>query len=122
MEMDELKNNKMFWALIAVTVCNIGAFFIGKVVVDKAADRVIQKLQKEYSPGNSPYGPTLDPDKLNPDALKATKNYFELRKQRPSTVFFDESLRAGWEPRHGAAQEADTWREQWEKSRGVNPE
>jgi len=32
-------------------------------LIDKLADRVIEKLQKPYSP--SPYGPGVDPDKLD---------------------------------------------------------
>jgi hypothetical protein len=65
--MDDLKNNKMLWVVIAFTVLNLGLFFGSKIVVDKAADRVIEKLQKEYSP--SPYGPGLDPDKVDPESL-----------------------------------------------------
>jgi hypothetical protein len=119
--MEDLKSNKMFWVLVVVTIFNIGAFLLGKVVVDKAADRVIQKLQKEYSP--SPYGPGFDPDKVSPDAFKAQKQYFELRKQSPSKVFFDEGLRGGTEtPLNPVIQAADDWRDDWEKSRGANPE
>jgi hypothetical protein len=113
MTMDELKNNKMFWVLIVVTIFNIGAFVLGKVIVDRAADRVIQKLQKDYSP--SPYGPGLDPDKVNPEALKVQKAAFE-RRQRESKVFFEDSD-VGMKQQ---VDESDKWRGEWEKSRGAN--
>lgn len=37
-------------------------------LINKVAHRVIQQLQKEYSP--SPYGPGIDPDKLDMDKVK----------------------------------------------------
>lgn len=65
-------NNKLLWVVILLTVAMIGAGVGSKVLVDKVADRAIQKLQKEYSP--SPYGPGIDPDKLDPEKLKTTTN------------------------------------------------
>jgi hypothetical protein len=118
--MDDLKNNKMFLVLVVVTTFNIGAFLLGKVVIDKAADRVIQKLQKEYSP--SPYGPGFDPDKVSPDAFKATKRYFEMRKREPVKAIFEDQLRTGDEQFQGKIRAADTWREEWEIMRGFSPE
>lgn len=116
--MEQLKNNKLFWVLVVVTVFNIGAFLLGKVIVDRASDRVIQKLQKEYSP--SPYGPGLDPDKVNPNALKSQKQYFELRKRQPCSAVMEEARYGGngLEPQIKAA---DDWRADWEQSRGANP-
>lgn len=56
-------NNKLVYVFVALTVLLL-VFGLGtKVFVDKVADRVIQKLQKDYSP--SPYGPGIDPDKLD---------------------------------------------------------
>ena len=115
--MEDLKNNKMFWVLIVVTIFNVGAFLLGKVVIDKAADRVIQKLEKEYSP--SPYGPGFDPDRVNPDAFKASKRFFEMRTTGnpqtsptgvPSTTLQDR------------IKASDVWREEFEKERGASPE
>ncbi len=60
---EELKNNKLFWVLIVVTIFNVGGLLFGKIIIDKVADKAIQKLQKSYSP--SPYGPGLDPDKVS---------------------------------------------------------
>lgn len=46
-------------ALIAMQGCDM--------LMDKIADRVIEKLEKEYSP--SPYGPGLDPDRVDVNAF-----------------------------------------------------
>ena len=45
-------------------------FFVvgGNFFVNKVADRVIQRLQKDYSP--SPYGPGINPDKLDVQKIK----------------------------------------------------
>ena len=37
-------------------------------IVAKVADRVIHKLQRDYSP--SPYGPGINPDKIDMDKIK----------------------------------------------------
>jgi hypothetical protein len=39
-------------------------FAITHLLVDKVANKVIERLQKDYSP--SPYGPGFDPDKVTP--------------------------------------------------------
>lgn len=113
--MEDLKNNKMFWVLIVVTIFNIGAFLLGKVVIDKAADRVIQKLQKEYSP--SPYGPGFDPDKVNPNAFKGAKQYFEMR-----TTGEPQKALHGGPTLQERIKASDVWREEFEKERGASPE
>lgn len=105
--MDDLKNNKIFWILVAVTVLNVGGFLVGRVLIDKAADRVIQKLQREYSP--SPYGPGFDPDKVNPDGMKSTKKFFEVRQVRGLESSTQEP-------------EVVTQREEFERERGFSPE
>jgi hypothetical protein len=119
MEMEQLKKNKLFWVLVIVTVFNVGAFVIGKVIVDKAADRVIQKLQKDYSP--SPYGPGFDPDRVSPDAINGVRKYYELRQRTDSKIFSEEKLREVDNKTQIMAVEADRWRGGWEASRGVNP-
>jgi hypothetical protein len=100
--MDDLKNNKMFWVVAIFTVLNLGFFFGSKFVINKTADKVIEKLQKEYSP--SPYGPGLDPDKIDPESLRKQRVYFELRR------------------RLGQSVENASWRGDWEKNRGFSPE
>jgi hypothetical protein len=116
--MDQIKNNKIFLVLLAVTLFNVGAFFVGKVVIDRAADRVIQKLQKDYSP--SKYGPGLDPDKVGPDFFKGPQQYFEQRKVLPSTVFADEPVLTGTASVERQAADADGWRTSWEAERGAS--
>jgi hypothetical protein len=101
---NKLRGNVFFWIVLAVTVIQVGAVFVGDFVVDKVADRVIEKLQKEYSP--SPYGPGIDPDKVNPDAFR--RSYHEL-KHHVSGV---ENIRQS---------EPVSWRDAWEQNRGFNP-
>ena len=60
-------NNNGWIAVILVSVLLAGV--LGwKVLIDKTAERVIQKLQKPYSP--SPYGPGIDPDKLDVEKIQ----------------------------------------------------
>src|SRR4051812_46318372 len=101
--MEALKNNKVFWVLIIVSVFNVGALILGKVIVDRAANRVIQKLQKEYSP--SPYGPGFDPDKISPNFFDPSKKYIEMRQS--SKIFPQDPVEDRVEQ---MAVEADAWR------------
>jgi len=99
--MDDLKKNKLFWVAIIFAVLNFGGFFVSKFVISKTTDKVIEKLQKEYSP--SPYGPGLDPDKVDPESLKNQKVYFELRKNENQDVVTNQNV---------------IWRQDWEQDRG----
>lgn len=65
-------DSKLFWIVIGLAVILLFVIFGSKVIVNKVADQVIQKLQKDYSP--SPYGPGIDPDKLDLEKLKRQKN------------------------------------------------
>lgn len=57
------KNEYIVWFILILGVF-IFAFGIGtNVLIEKVSDRVIKKLQKDYSP--SPYGPGFDPDKID---------------------------------------------------------
>jgi len=40
-------------------------------LIDKISDKVIERLQRDYSP--SPYGPSVDPDKIDMEKFKKTK-------------------------------------------------
>lgn len=62
--MNELFENKLFWVAIVLGVLLIGAFVGGPMIIDRVADKVINKLQKDYTPG--PYWPGVDPDKVDP--------------------------------------------------------
>ena len=117
--MQELMKNKLFLAVMAFMALNVFAFFGSRVVVDKTTDRVIEKLQKEYSP--SPYGPGVDPDRVNVEAIRPkmaelvelaeAKEYLEMR-QGESAIQYAPTLR----------QIADiSWRDEWEAERGFNP-
>lgn len=66
--MNNNNSSKLLWIVIILTVIMVGVGIGSRVLVDKVADRVIQKLQKEYSP--SPYGPGIDPDKLDAEKLR----------------------------------------------------
>jgi hypothetical protein len=68
--MDNLLNNKLVWLVVFLTTFNLGTYMCFGVLVNKTTDNVIERLQKEYSP--SPYGPGIDPDKVNPDAFRAS--------------------------------------------------
>jgi hypothetical protein len=59
---------KIIYALIAVGIFNIVAALCSKIIIDKTTERVIKRLQKNYSP--SPYGPGLDVDKIDNEAVK----------------------------------------------------
>jgi len=65
-----MNNNKLLWIVIGLTVIMliVGG---GSKLVNKISDEVIKKLQKEYSP--SPYGPGIDPDKLDVEKLKTLR-------------------------------------------------
>lgn len=99
--MDEFKNNKLFYSIIIFTILNFLFFFASGFIIHKTTDKVIEKLQKEYSP--SPYGPGLDPDKVEKDNFKKQKAY--LQKEE-SEKLIDNAI----------------WRQEWEKDRGFNPE
>jgi hypothetical protein len=69
--MNDLFNNKLFWAALALGGVFLTVGISKKVIVDTIADRVIERLQKDYSP--SPYGPGIDPDKLDMQRVGAKK-------------------------------------------------
>jgi len=71
--MNDIFKNKTL--LVVVILAGITLFFgvSNKYFINKIADRVIEKLQKDYSP--SPYGPGLDPDKVDINTLSGKKLY-----------------------------------------------
>jgi len=62
-------NSKLLWLVCGITTFMLIVMVAEKFLVDKVADLVIQKLQKDYSP--SPYGPGIDPDKLDMEKIKS---------------------------------------------------
>ena len=91
--MGNLKSNPLFWAVISITVINLCFFLFSKIFIEVVANRVVHKLQKDYSP--SPYEPGFNPDKIDVQKLRQ-KVYYELNN-------FPEN--------------DDTWREEWESLR-----
>ena len=84
-------NNIFFWIMICLALTVVLVGFAGKSFIDKVADQVILKLQKEYSP--SPYGPGLDPDKIDPDKIVGKKNQFKTTALQNKPVEWD----SNWE-------------------------
>lgn len=66
--MDDLLKNKLFWIVIVIGVVFLGIMQGSDVIVDRIADKAVEKLMKEYSP--SPYGPGIDPDKIDAQRLQ----------------------------------------------------
>lgn len=101
--MEDLLKNKLFWVVAIVTLMNMSFFVIGKIVIDKATDSVIERLEKDYSP--SPYGPGFDPDKVDV-VIQLDDQVYERATSREMSDMIDD---------------ADRWRVSWEKERGANP-
>lgn len=58
-----MNTNKLLYVVLGLTTLLL-VFGLGvNLFVDKVSDRVIQRLKQDYSP--SPYGPTIDPDKVD---------------------------------------------------------
>lgn len=105
--MNDLLNNKLFWVVAVLGVLLIVVGGGSKFFVDKVADRVIHKLQKEYSP--SPYGPGLDPDRID---------YEKMRQKSPNPPT---GPQVAPPPRQVTTpvktSTTATWEEDWEKQR-----
>jgi len=87
------------WTIAVLTVFNISIYFFSQLFVDIVADRVIEKLEREYSP--SPYGPGIDPDKVNFDFLKMSLPENSEENEAYSPV----------------GHKKENWIVEWEKSR-----
>ena len=66
--MKDLFDNKLFVPVATALLVGLVLLAANRVVVDKVADRVIQKLQRDYSP--SPFSPGFDPDKIDMSKIK----------------------------------------------------
>jgi hypothetical protein len=85
------KHNKLLWVVGVLSVVLVAIVLGNNYIVNKIADKVIQKLQKDYSP--SPYGPGFDPDKIDIEKIQ--------KKQKNKVIIL----------------EKNDWNEEWEKSR-----
>lgn len=107
---ENIMNNKLFWVVIVISVINLGGIVMGKILIDKAADKVIERLQKNYSP--SPYGPGLDPDKVNPSTVVPQVSFIHGEPTAVANRTSDvrQEMKA-----------SDDWRTGWEGDRGFSP-
>lgn len=70
---DFIDKNKQLLTVLLVLAIGLGVSVFGmNFIVEKASQRVIQKLQRDYSPAHSPYGPGIDPDKIDPPGPRKT--------------------------------------------------
>lgn len=66
--MNKLVENKLFVPAVLAVVSLLFFLLCNKIMVEKVADRVIQKLQRDYAP--SPFAPGFDPDKIDSNRFK----------------------------------------------------
>ena len=59
----KINHNQLLWSIVLMGFIILIVGVGGNFVIEKISNRVIQKLQRDYSP--SPYGPGIDPDKLD---------------------------------------------------------
>jgi hypothetical protein len=67
-DFEELLNNKLFWVIAFIGFSLMAFVGVRTYLVEKVTDNVIEKLQKEYTPG--PYSPGFDPDLVDPNFFK----------------------------------------------------
>jgi hypothetical protein len=121
--MDDLLKNKFVWIVGLFTVLNLCVFVGGKIVVNKAATQVIERLRQDYSP--SPYGPGLDPDKLQP---RQSQQQPPQPQQPKAAIMTDEQaqktyleMKASQDPVPAKTMtSSQQWREDWERERGFS--
>ena len=63
----------MVWIAIFLFSFTLLVGLGGNFVIDKIADKVIEKLKKPYGP--SPYGPGFDPDRINVSAFNRSEKW-----------------------------------------------
>lgn len=100
------KNNNILAVVITFAVV-LGLAFGGDFVVNKVADRVIEKLQRDYSPG--PYHPGFDPDKVSPD-------FFRQQQQVAPPPQQQQQMAPQMPPQYGFGRPED-WNRVWETQR-----
>lgn len=78
--MKDLLDRKLFWIFVFLCfLLSLSFTFSNKIIdaaiknhYDEISEIIIKKLQKEYSP--SPYGPGIDPDKIDVNAMFTPKS------------------------------------------------
>jgi hypothetical protein len=108
--MKDILENKLLLVVLVLGLV-LGAVIVGgKVVIDKVTTKVIQKLQKDYSPG--PYAPGFDPDRVNP-------NFWRQQQQQPPQQQFPPNQvppNSQFPPNTPLPTPVD-WRTDWENQR-----
>lgn len=64
--------NKLLIIIATLSFLLLSVLLGGNLILDKVADRVVQKLKRDYVPG--PYDPGFDPDKVNPSLFSTTES------------------------------------------------
>ena len=98
--MEKLAENKLVWIIGALFLVNIFAIITTRVMVERTASRVMEMLEREYSPAKPPYGPGVNPDKIDLRLIKRNSGY-----ETPD--YRDQD----YQPRRVL------WQNDWEKSR-----
>lgn len=108
--MEDLKNNKLVWFVGVMFMINMFGFVGTKVMVEKAAQRAVDMLEREYSPAKPPYGPGLNPDRIDLQK-QPSSNQWQTNgpsyENRPNPTAWDA-------PRY---PNLPSWRDNWEDSR-----
>ncbi len=122
-------NNNIVVILVVFALVFGGLYVGGNLVIDKVCDRVIEKLQREYSPG--PYHPGFDPDKVNPDFFRQQqqqqpqpqaqyKQYYQpqnpFKKQQPQPPFQQQYYQPK-NPFQAELRTPEEWNRYWESLR-----
>ena len=108
--MVSLLKQHLAWVLAVFVGLNLGVLLFVQVVVHKAKTEVLEEIQKDYSP--SPYGPGINPDRVNLEAIHNQRMYFEVS-----------SYSDGLTGETKVQQIASTnWTEDWDSQRGFIPE
>lgn len=63
-----MNNKNLITAVVTLSIVLIATISFN-LVVDHIADRVVEKLKRDYVPG--PYQPGFDPDKVNPTIFQS---------------------------------------------------
>jgi hypothetical protein len=63
---------KLLIIIASLSLVLLSVLLGGNLILDKVADRVVQKLKRDYVPG--PYDPGFDPDKVNPSIFSTTES------------------------------------------------
>lgn len=94
-------------AVIVLGFLIVGSLVAGPIIVDRITDNVIEKLQREYSPG--PYAPGFDPDRIDPNRFgnrdQVTPQYWKTSQVEEDVSLLTDRF------------DFNAWNQQWEDQR-----